>query len=98
MLGLRHQKRIEICVCLCMRESTSAGIRQIKISPNFDFSTSRTIRRYTVWDHPPHYNLVGVGLPPLVVCTLMILYFECFTSFQCQNAEFSPYQIQIWEV
>ena len=37
VLGLHHQKRIEICACLCMRESTSAGIRQIKISPNFDF-------------------------------------------------------------
>ena len=44
VLGLRHQKRIEICACLCMRESASAGIRQIKISPNCDFfSTSRTI-------------------------------------------------------
>ena len=29
---------------------------------------------------PLHYNLAGVDLPPLVVCssTLMILYFECF--------------------
>ena len=37
VLELCHQKRIEICACLCMRESTSAGIRQIKLSPNFDF-------------------------------------------------------------
>ena len=37
VLGLWHQKRIEICACLCMRKSMSAGIRQIKILPNFVF-------------------------------------------------------------
>ena len=54
-----------------MRESTSAGIRQIKISPNFDFfdffdfSTSRTIRKIFCPPNFPairyftHYSPIG---------------------------------------
>ena len=47
VLGLRHQKRMEIhvCACLCMCESTSTGIRQIKILPILIFSTFKTIRQ-----------------------------------------------------